>query len=84
VERLGYRNRVLPVIIALKERLPPRSVWPLALDRAATLTDVIFEVLRSKPSLVPSQDTKDMEGIEVTNISQKPKCIDVESSYLSG
>jgi hypothetical protein len=58
MERLGYRNRVLPVVIALKERLPPRSVWPLALARVATLPDAIFEEIRSKPNLASSEDIK--------------------------
>jgi Ran GTPase-activating protein (RanGAP) involved in mRNA processing and transport len=57
MERLGYRNRFLALIRAPKEKLPPRGVWPRALARVATLPDVIFEVLRSKPSLVPSEDT---------------------------
>jgi hypothetical protein len=57
IELLGYRNRFLPLICAPKERLPPRGVWPHALARFATLPDVIFEVLRSKPTLVPSADT---------------------------
>jgi Ran GTPase-activating protein (RanGAP) involved in mRNA processing and transport len=56
MERLGYRNRFLPLICAPKERLPPLGVWPHALAAVATLPDVIFEVLRSKPSLVPSED----------------------------
>ena len=56
MERLGYRNRFRTLIGAPKERLPPRGVWPHALARVATLPDVIFEVLRSKPSLVPSED----------------------------
>jgi hypothetical protein len=38
------------------ERLPPYGVWPHALSRVATLPDVIFEVLRSKSSLVPSEN----------------------------
>jgi hypothetical protein len=58
MERLGYRNRFLPLICAPKERLPPLGVWLRALARVATLPDVIFEVLRSKPSLVPSEDTE--------------------------
>jgi Ran GTPase-activating protein (RanGAP) involved in mRNA processing and transport len=56
VERLRYRNRFLLLIRAPKESLPPRGVWPLALTRVATLPDVVFEVLRSKPDLVPSTD----------------------------
>jgi Ran GTPase-activating protein (RanGAP) involved in mRNA processing and transport len=62
MERLGYRNRFLPLIRAPKERLPPRGVWPHALARVARLPNVIFEVLRSKPILVPSEHTK--EGTE--------------------
>jgi Ran GTPase-activating protein (RanGAP) involved in mRNA processing and transport len=57
MERVGYRNRFLPLIRAPKERLTPRGVWPHALARVATLPDDIFEVLRSKPSLVPYEDT---------------------------
>jgi hypothetical protein len=53
VERLGYRNHFLPLIHEREERLPPRGVWPHALAQVATLPVVIFEVLRSKPSLVP-------------------------------
>jgi hypothetical protein len=50
------------LIRAPKERLPPRGVWPHALARVARLPNVIFEVLRSKPILVPSEHTK--EGTE--------------------
>jgi hypothetical protein len=63
MERLGYRNRFLPLIRAPKETDRPEEtdhplgVWPHALARVATLPDVIFEVLSSKPSLVPSKDT---------------------------
>jgi hypothetical protein len=53
IERLGYRNCFRPLIRAPKDRLPPLGVWPLALARVATLPDVLFEVLRSKPSLKP-------------------------------
>jgi hypothetical protein len=52
MERLGYRNRFLPLISAPEERLPPRGVWPHALARVATRPDVILEVLHSKPNLV--------------------------------
>jgi hypothetical protein len=55
---LGYRNRFLPLIRAPIERLPPRGLWPHALALVATLPDVIFEVLCSKPRLVPSEDTE--------------------------
>jgi hypothetical protein len=61
MERLGYRNRFRPLIRAPKERLPPLGVWPHALSRAAILPDVIFEVLCSKPNLVPSEDMKATE-----------------------
>jgi Ran GTPase-activating protein (RanGAP) involved in mRNA processing and transport len=67
MERLGYRNHFLPLIRrAPKERLPPRGVWPHALARVATLTNVIFEVLRSKPNLVPSEDTEGKEAAKDT------------------
>jgi hypothetical protein len=58
MERLGHRNRILPLIRALEETLPPLNVWPRALAQVATFPDAIFEVLRSKPSLVPSDDTE--------------------------
>jgi Ran GTPase-activating protein (RanGAP) involved in mRNA processing and transport len=58
VERLGYRNGFRTLIRAPKERRPPRGIWVHALGRVATLPDVIFEVLRSKPSLVPSENTE--------------------------
>jgi hypothetical protein len=58
MQRVGYRNRFLPLIRAPKERLPPRGIWPHALARVATVPDVLFEVLRSKPSLVPSEDAE--------------------------
>jgi hypothetical protein len=64
MERLGYRNRFLPIIRAPKESLPPRGLWPHALARVAILPDVLFEVLRSKPNLVPSEDTADKEAAE--------------------
>jgi hypothetical protein len=60
MECLGYRNRFLPLLRAPKDRLPPRGVWSHALARVAILPDVIFQVLCSKPNLVPSEDT----GIE--------------------
>jgi hypothetical protein len=44
------------LICAPEESLPPRGLWPHALARIAALPDVIFEVLRSKLNLVPSQD----------------------------
>jgi hypothetical protein len=65
MERVGYRNRFRPLIRAPTERLPPRGIWPHALAGVAMLPDVIFEVLRSKPSLVLSED---MEATEETEI----------------
>jgi Ran GTPase-activating protein (RanGAP) involved in mRNA processing and transport len=73
MERLGYRNRFLSLIRAPKERLPPRGAWPHALARAATHPDVIFGVLRSKPNLVPSEDTAGKEAAEDTDFSTKRK-----------
>jgi Ran GTPase-activating protein (RanGAP) involved in mRNA processing and transport len=54
MEGLGYRNRCLTLIRAPNETLPPLGVWPHALARVTTNPDIIFEVLRSKPSLVSS------------------------------
>jgi Ran GTPase-activating protein (RanGAP) involved in mRNA processing and transport len=62
MERLGYRNRCLTLIRAPKETLTPRGVWPHALARVAILLDVICEVLRSKPSLVPSENADGRES----------------------
>jgi Ran GTPase-activating protein (RanGAP) involved in mRNA processing and transport len=70
-ERLGYRNRFFPLIRGPQERLPPRGVWPRALARVATLPAVIFEVLRSKPRLVPSEETGVKEVVEATGIPKK-------------
>jgi Ran GTPase-activating protein (RanGAP) involved in mRNA processing and transport len=76
---LGYRNRFRLLIRAPKERLPPHGVWPYALARVATLPDVMFEVLRSKPNLVPSEDTEGKEqdkAAEDTGVPEKRKCGD--------
>jgi hypothetical protein len=74
MERLGYRNRCLTLIRAPKERLPPRGVWYHALARVARLPNVIFEVLRSKPSLVPSEDAAEgKEAAEDTGVPTKRK-----------
>jgi Ran GTPase-activating protein (RanGAP) involved in mRNA processing and transport len=73
MERLGYRNRFRSLIRAPEESLPPRGVWPHALARAATLHDVIFEVLRSKPNLVPSEDTDGKEAAKDTGVPKKRK-----------
>ena len=76
MERLGYRNHFLPLIRAPKERLLPTGVWPRALARVAILPNVIFEVLRSKPSLVPSEDTKSKDAAKDTNVPKKRKLDD--------
>ncbi len=73
MERVGYRNRFLPLIRAPNQRLPPHGVWPHALARVATLPDVILGVLRSKPSLVPSTDTEGKEVAEGTGVPSKRK-----------
>ena len=73
MERLGYRNCFCSLIRAPKDRLPPRGVWSHAVARVATLPDVIFEVLRSKPSLVPSEDTEGKEAAEDTGFAKKRK-----------
>jgi hypothetical protein len=72
MEGLGYRNRCLALIRAPEETLTPISVWPHALAQVATYPDVIFEVLRSKPSLVP-EDTEGKEAAEDTNVPKKRK-----------
>jgi hypothetical protein len=64
MESLGYRNRFLSLIRAPKESLPPLGVWPHALARVAKFPDVIFEVLRFKPKLVPSEDTGEEEAAD--------------------
>jgi hypothetical protein len=73
LERLGRRNCFLPLLRAPKERLPPRGVWPRALARVATLPDVIFEVFRSKPSLVPSEDAEGKEAAQDIGVARKRK-----------
>jgi hypothetical protein len=73
MERLTYRNRFLPLLRSPKESLPPRGVWPRALARVAILPDVLMEVLRSKPSLVPSEDAEGKEAAEDTGVPNKRK-----------
>jgi Ran GTPase-activating protein (RanGAP) involved in mRNA processing and transport len=73
IERLVCRNRFLPMIRAPQERLPPLGVWPRALARVATLPDVIFEVLRCKPNLVPSEDTEGKEAAKDIGVPKKRK-----------
>jgi hypothetical protein len=51
----------------------PRGIWSHALARVATLPDVIFDVLRSKPSLVPSEDTDVKEVAKDTGVQKKRK-----------
>jgi hypothetical protein len=69
MERLDYRNRFLPLIRAPKETILSCGVWPHALARVATLPDVIFEVFRSKPELVPSKETGGKEAGEETQVT---------------
>jgi hypothetical protein len=73
MERLGYRNSFLTLIRAPKDRLPPRGLWPHALARIAKLPDVIFEVLRSKPNLVPSEDTEGKGAAKDAGVPTKRK-----------
>jgi hypothetical protein len=72
MEWLGYRNRFLP-IRAPKDRLPPRGVWPHALARVAILPHVIFQLLRSKANLVPSEDTEGNEVAKDAGVPTKRK-----------
>jgi hypothetical protein len=58
---------------APEERLPPRGVGSHALARVAILPDVIVEVLRSKPSLVPSEETRCKEAAEDTGVPKERK-----------
>jgi hypothetical protein len=71
--RLGYRNRFLNFIRIPEEIHRPRGVWPHALARVATLPDVIFDVLRSKPSLVPSEDAGGKKAAQDTAVPKKRK-----------
>jgi Ran GTPase-activating protein (RanGAP) involved in mRNA processing and transport len=73
MEGLGYRNCFLPMVRAPKERLPPRGVWPHALARVAILPDIIFEVLRSKPSLVSIEHTESKEAAKHASVLTKRK-----------
>jgi hypothetical protein len=56
MKSLGYRNHLLYLMRAPKKTLPPRGLWPRALARDGILPDVIFDVLRSQPSLASSGD----------------------------
>jgi hypothetical protein len=51
-----------PVDTCAEREASTRGVWPRALARVATLPDIIFEVLRSNPILVPTGDTESKEG----------------------
>jgi Leucine-rich repeat (LRR) protein len=79
MESLGYRNRFLSLTRATTESLPPRGIYSHALARVALKPDVIFEVLRSIPSLVPSTDKGGKEAAKNGNVPMKRKHIDVES-----
>jgi hypothetical protein len=68
---LGNRNRFLTFTHMPEETLPPLGVWPHALTRVAIPPDVIFEVLRSKPSLVPAEDKGGKEATKDTGVSKK-------------
>jgi Ran GTPase-activating protein (RanGAP) involved in mRNA processing and transport len=70
---LGYRNRCLALIRTPEETHQPRGIWPHALARVATYPDDTFEVLRSKPSLVPSEDMEGKEAAEDIGVSKKRK-----------
>jgi hypothetical protein len=50
MERLGYRNRFLNFKITPEESHRPHGVWPHVLARAATLPDVISDVLSPSPA----------------------------------
>jgi hypothetical protein len=76
MERLGYRNRFLTMVRTPEETRRPRGVWPHAFTRVATFPDDIFEVLRSKPNLVPSEVTGGKEAAEDTSVPKKRKCGD--------
>jgi hypothetical protein len=73
MELLGYRNRFLAFLRTPEVIERPRSVWPHALARAATFPDAIFEVLRSKPKLVPSEETDGKKVVKDTGVHTKRK-----------
>jgi hypothetical protein len=70
MKRLGYRNCFLTLLRAPKERLPPRGIWCHALAQVAILPEAIFEVLRTKPCLVPSGE---IEAAKDTGVPTKRK-----------
>jgi hypothetical protein len=71
MESLICRNRFLSLTHSTTESLPRRGICSHALARVAPWPDVIFEVLRSIPSLVPPA--------KGTDVPKKRKYIDVES-----
>jgi Ran GTPase-activating protein (RanGAP) involved in mRNA processing and transport len=73
MELLGYRNRFLAFLHTLEEIERPRSVWSHALARAATFPDAIFEALRSKPNLVPFEETDGKKAVKDTGVHTKRK-----------
>jgi Ran GTPase-activating protein (RanGAP) involved in mRNA processing and transport len=73
MERLGYLNRFRLLLRAPEEVHQPRGIWSHALARVATLPDVIFDVLRSKPNLVPSEDTDGKEAAKDSGVPKKRK-----------
>jgi hypothetical protein len=73
MERLGYRNCFLPLIRAPEERLTPLGVWSRVLARVEAYPDDIFQVLRSKPKLVPSEDTEGKEAVRDNGVSRQRK-----------
>jgi hypothetical protein len=68
MEWVGYRNRFLTLVRTPEETDRPHGVWVHALARVARLPNVIFEVLRSKPSLVPSGDSEGSEAAKDTGV----------------
>jgi hypothetical protein len=70
---VGIPKRFLLLIRTPEETDRPRGVWVHALARVAILPDVIFEVLRSKPSLVPSEDSEGKEAAKDTGVQTKRK-----------
>jgi hypothetical protein len=71
-----YRNRFLSLYVHWKRHHRPRGIWPHALPQVATIPDVNFVVLRSKPILVPPEDTRGKEAVKDTGALKKRKCGD--------
>jgi hypothetical protein len=78
----GWVTETFLPLMHTPKRLPPRGVWPRALARVATLPDVIFEVLRSKPNLVPSEDTEGREAAKIPTSGQNASAVDELSRRL--